>query len=120
MPFALLIIGLVLVTAAVRDQQAALIALIGGDFSGPGNFSYWVLAIIVIGSVGYLPKAKPVSDGFLVLILIALVLTRGSPSFPGGGVFSQLTTALGTTNKPSSAAIGTPVTTAANNLIGVL
>lgn len=105
MPFMLLIIGLVLIAAAVRNKQQDFIALLGGDFSGSGNFVYWIVALIVIGAVGYIPKAKPVSDGLLVLILLALVLTRGNPKYPGGGVFSQLETALGTTSKPSSASI---------------
>lgn len=114
MPFALLIIGLILVTAAVRNQQAALLALVAGDFSGTGNFTYWVLAIIFIGAVGYLPKAKPVSDGMLVLILLALILTRGSPNYPGGGVFAQLSTALGTTKTPSTGALQNTVSGIAN------
>lgn len=105
MPFILLIIGIVLVVAAVRNQQAPLVALIGGDFSGAGNFFYWLAALILIGAVGYIPKLKPVSDGLLILVILALVLTRGSPSFPGGGVFSQLEAALGSSKTPSAATV---------------
>lgn len=102
MAFALLIIGIVLITASVRNMQAALIALLGGDFSGQGNFLYWVVAIIAIGAVGYVPKMKGVSDGLLVLILLALVLKAGNPGAANGGVFNQLMTALGATKNPSS------------------
>lgn len=105
MPFALLFIGILLITVAVRNMAQPFVALVGGDFSGPGNFMYWVLALIVIGAVGYIPKAKPASDLLLVLILIVLVLSRGSPSFPGGGVFQQLQTALGSTKQPSAASL---------------
>jgi len=55
------------------------------------------LALIVIGAIGYIEKLKPLSDALLVLIIIALFLTRGSPAFPGGGFFAQLSKALGGT-----------------------
>lgn len=100
MPFALLFIGIVLVIVAVRNQQSPFLALLGGDFSGPGNFFYWVIALAAVGAVGYIPKAKPVSDGLLVLILLALVLVAGK-----GGVFTNLTAALQSTNKPSAQSI---------------
>lgn len=106
MPFALLFIGILLIVVAVRNMQQPFVALVGKDFSGQGNFMYWVLALVAIGSIGYIPKAKPASDLFLVLILLVLLLTRGSPSFPGGGVFKQLQTALGDTMNPSAATLG--------------
>jgi hypothetical protein len=85
-------------------MQAPFLALLGGDFSGKGNFFYWVLAIVAIGAIGYLPKAKPVSDGLLVLIILALFLAVGKPG-SNGGVFGQLTAALTDTQHPSAASI---------------
>lgn len=105
MPFALLFIGILLIVVAVRDKQGPFLATLGSEFSGPGNFFYWVIALAVIGAIGYIPKAKPVSDAFLVLILLALVLTAGRSSARGGGVFQQLTAALSTTNQPSATSI---------------
>ena len=106
MPFALLSIGILLLVVAVRDQQQAFVALVGGDFSGPGNFLYWVVALALVGAIGYIPKAKPISTLFIVLILLVLLLKRGNTSGTGGGVFQQLWAALGTTNQPSAAGIG--------------
>jgi len=94
MSFALFLIGITLLTVAVRNTQDVFVQLIKGDFTGPGNFFWWIAAIVLIGAIGFVPKLKPVSDAFLVLILLALILTRGSPSFPGGGVFSQFVKAL--------------------------
>lgn len=105
MPFALLFIGILLVVVAVRNMQAPFLALLGGDFSGQGNFFYWIVALILVGVIGYLPKAKPVSDGLLVLILLALVLATGKPGAARGGLFKELTTALSSANNPSSGAI---------------
>lgn len=113
MPFALLFIGILLIVVAVRNTQQAFLALLIGDFSGTGNFFYWVLAIIVIGAVGYIPKAKPVSDALLILILLALVLTAGKE-----GVFTQLTAALGSTNTPSAGSSST-LSNTLNNLGGI-
>lgn len=106
MPFALLSIGILLLVVAVRDQQQAFVALLGGDFSGPGNFLYWVAALAIIGAIGYIPKAKPISNLFIVLILLVLILNRGNPATGiHGGIFSQLQAALGTTKQPSAAGI---------------
>lgn len=98
MSFALLIIGITLIVAAVRNTQDTLVSLVVGDFSGDGNFVYWVVALLLVGSIGYVPRLKPLSDGFLVLILLALILSRGDPKKNiGGGFFKQFTDAIGTT-----------------------
>jgi hypothetical protein len=97
MAFALLIVGLMLTTVAVRGTDQQFVQLVKNDFSGPGNFWYWVVSLLVIGMLGNVKALKPLADSLLILILVALILTRGSPSFPGGGVFQQFTNALKTT-----------------------
>lgn len=104
MAFALLIIGIVLVTAAIRNTQDELIGLLGADFTGSGNFIYWVAALVIVGAVGYVERLKPVSDGLLVIIILALFLSKGNPKSPGGGFFQQFTQALGTTKTPAGGA----------------
>lgn len=93
MPFALVIIGLIVVVAAVRDQLSTLSNLVIGDFTGSGNFIYFFVAIIVLGSIGYIEKLKPVSDAFLILVIVVLFLHNR-------GVFSQFQSALGTATAP--------------------
>lgn len=102
MSFALLIIGLMLVTVAVRNTQDTFVKLVKGDFSGPANFFWWVAALLIIGFIGYVPKLRPLSDGLLVLILLALVLSRGKPTNTGGGFFNQVVLALKGTQSNSS------------------
>lgn len=101
MPFALLIAGSVLLIASARGKQDDLFSLLKGDFTGPNNFVYWFFAILVVGAVGYIPKLKPISVGFLTLIVLVLFLKRGDPNGIGGGFFAQLTQQLGTTQKQS-------------------
>lgn len=97
MPFALLIIGIVLIVAGVRNTQGILFTLLKGDFTGNGNFIFWFVSILLIGSIGYIEKLKPLSTAFLVLVLMALFLSKGDPSKSGGGFFKQFSTALGGT-----------------------
>lgn len=102
MPFALLIIGVVLLTAGVRNTQNTLFSLLKGDFTGQSNFVFWFVSIMIIGSIGYIPKLKPISTGFLVLVLMVLFLTKGNPSGVGGGFFAQFTSALNSTQQSAT------------------
>jgi hypothetical protein len=109
MSFALLIIGITLIVAAVRGTHKTLIALLKADFSGPGNFVYWLIALIIIGAVGYVEKLRPLSDGLLVLVLLVLVLARANPGAPRGGFFQQFLQAVQATNTPNVGAAGSGV-----------
>lgn len=110
MPFALLIVGAFLLIAAVRgttDGPSGLFALVAGDFTGSPNFTFWVVAILLIGVIGYVQKIKPLSDAMLVLVILVLFLSKGNPGSVGGGFFNQFTAALGTT----TTAAATPAST---------
>ena len=91
MPFALAIIGIALLVAGVRNTQDKLFSLIKGDFSGQNNFIFWIVSIFAIGAVGYIPKLKPISIGFLALVIVVLFLKRGT------GFFARATSALNST-----------------------
>ena len=79
-----------MVVSAARNTNQQLITLLKSDFTGQGNFIYWLISILLIGAVGYIPDLKPVSRAFLVLVVIVLVLKNG-------GVFTQFLQAIGTT-----------------------
>jgi hypothetical protein len=85
MPFVLIVAGVVLLIAAVRGPSCGtvpchqlLFYLLAEDFTGPNNFIFWFLSIIVIGAIGYIPKLKPISDGFLVLVIVSLFVRKNS------------------------------------------
>jgi hypothetical protein len=116
MPFALLIIGAVLLISAARgttntgpNGAPGLFALLESDFTGSDNFIFWLVAILIIGAVGYIPKLRPISVAFLTLVIIVLFLTKGNPSGVGGGFFAQFTSAIGGTQSvnPSTYASST-------------
>lgn len=108
MAIVLLIIGAIMVTAAVRNTVATngavegLGPLLAGDFTGQNNYVYWLIAIFVIGAIGYIPSAKNFSNVFLVLIIVALFLSNG-------GFFAQFQSAISgtTTNAEQNAAMST-------------
>lgn len=83
MPFVLIVAGVVLLIAAVRGPSCGavpchqlLFYLLAKDFTGPNNFIFWFISILIIGAVGYIPKMKPISDGFLVLVIVSLFVRK--------------------------------------------
>lgn len=103
MPIALIIIGLLLVVTGVKNTYAEFGAQVKSDFVGPGNFTYWVVAISIIGAVGYIKPLQKVANAFLALVLLAFILKNG-------GVFDKLKQAIeqGPTASPAKAAPDVP------------
>jgi hypothetical protein len=87
MPFALILIGLILIVSGARNTHAAMGAQITKDFTGPNNFITWVVAIGTIGAVGYVEKLRTFSHYFMALIIIGMVLSNK-------GFFTQFQAAL--------------------------
>jgi hypothetical protein len=120
MAYFFIILGVVLVIAAARDTQGDLFTLLQGDlipnsgtsvsangsvtntFKLPGtnsaNFFYWIIAIGLIGAVGYVDDLKPISNGFLALVIVVLLLDNR-------GFFTQFSAAL----NQISGTVGTPI-----------
>lgn len=94
MPFALIIAGVVLTVAGVRNTEQSLFALLKGDFTGTNSFLYWTLAILLIGALGYVPTTRTLANTFLALVLIVLVIANK-------GVFDQFTSAIKTPIPPA-------------------
>lgn len=87
------------------QQKPGLLDLLYADFVGPGNFFGWVAAIGLIGAVGYVKQLRPVSDAFMVLIIIVFLLAANKG---GKDFFSSLTSQLveGTSKAPPQNATG--------------
>lgn len=97
MPFALVVIGIVLLVAAGRNKQNELFDLVKGDFTGDETsrgFIVWFLAIAAIGAVGYIEQFRPLSRAFIVLIIVVLFLKNG-------GVFQELEKQVVGTSTPT-------------------
>lgn len=83
MPFALAIIGIAIFVTAVKGTSSYLFGLIKGDLTGEGNFIYWVLAIMVVGSLGYIKRLQPIANMFMLLMMIVLFLAPKNRGFFG-------------------------------------
>jgi len=99
MPFALIIVGVVLLVSSVRNTQQDLYTLVKGDFTGPNNYLYWLVSILIIGALGYIEVLRPISRMFLALVIIVLFLSHG-------GVLEQFNAQLfsSTSSVPQSGA----------------
>jgi len=100
MPFALVTIGLLMIVTGARNTFGAMGRQIAGDFTGPGNFTYWLLSIGTVGAVGYAAPMRKFSIMFMTLILLAMVLAHK-------GFFNQFYAAIKQGPVAPKAAAGT-------------
>lgn len=121
MPYFLTLVGLIMVVTAAKGSHAALGQQLSKDFTGPGNFIYWFIAIGVIGAISKIPGGEKVAKPFLFLLLGAMILAQQRGT--SGGFFvkfmndvragpiapaKETTTASGTPQE-NSAGIDTPI-----------
>ncbi|MES2169779.1 MAG: hypothetical protein V4479_03535, partial [Actinomycetota bacterium] len=66
-----LIIGVVLIIAAIRNSQGTLFTALKSDVPAYG---IWAAAIIAVGSIGFVPGLKPVARGLLALVILVIIL----------------------------------------------
>lgn len=72
--------GLVLIVAGVRNRvtqgNQSLASLLKDDFTGNNPFWKWLLAIFLIGAVGYIPNLRPISRAFMALVIVVFLLSN--------------------------------------------
>lgn len=85
MPFFLLIIGIIFLVAVIRGNQNDLLNLVKSDFGGSNNFLLWVMAIVIIVALGSFKTIRPVSDAFLGLIILVIIVAN----YKRGDLFSN-------------------------------
>jgi hypothetical protein len=112
MAFALIFIGVLLAVSAVRGTTSQLGALVRSDFTGQGNFIWWVAVVLAIGAIGYIRPLQALSKAFLGLIIVVLLLSKGNPiKMPQGGFFAQLFNSLKNATATAPTAATTPAAT---------
>lgn len=82
MPLALFIIGAALIVSAFRGTEGQLGTLVLNDLSG--GFLKWLIALFIIGLLGYVPGIQTPSRFLLALVLLVLFIGNGQ------GFFAQL------------------------------
>jgi hypothetical protein len=103
MPFAVLIIGAILVVVAFNNSMSTLASELEADV--PGYFK-WAAAIAAILGLGYIPGLRTPSRYLLGLVLLVVLLKNYTQIFSG---FQGFLTGSGT---PSASGAGAPNPTA--------
>ena len=83
MPFALIIIGIVLAVAAYRDTLPDLFSIIKDVSQNASGFGYWVLASIILGFLASIKSITKPINAFMILLMVVLVLRKR-------GLFDQM------------------------------
>ena len=83
MPYALVILGVLLLVTAVRGTQGDLWSLLKSEFSGTNSFVVWASAFLILGMIGYIKTVRPATDALMMLVLFALIVKNR------GGFFDQ-------------------------------
>lgn len=83
MGIVVLIIGVVLIAAAIRDTHEKLFGALAEDAP---DFMVWGAALFAVGAIGWVPGMNPVSRGLLALVVVVIVLTNYQAIIAG---FSQ-------------------------------
>lgn len=79
MPLFFLIVGILLIIVGINDRVPELTTLLKEDFAPSDDqpsFLLWVLIIGVIGLLGGIKSFKPVSNAFLVLLVVVVLLSN--------------------------------------------
>lgn len=97
MPFVLIIVGVFVFVSAIRGTYTQLAKLLVGDLTGQGSFLYWFVAILVVGAIGYVEPMKKLSDAFLLLLVMVLIIGHK-------GFFAQFNSALQQISQNTAAA----------------
>ena len=83
MPFVLIIFGILLLSTAFKGNTGDLTDILKKDLTGTAQDVMAIVAILGVGAIGFVPKLKTISDSFLVLILVSMMLADK------GGFFRQ-------------------------------
>lgn len=74
MPFVFLFLGSIMLVIGVRGTQREFGELVADLFTGPNNLTFWALAIISVGALGYARPLRGLSIAFMALILVSLIV----------------------------------------------
>jgi hypothetical protein len=85
-----LMIGIILVVAAIRNSQASLFSALATDVP---QFVVWAAALLALGMIGFIPGLKPISRGLLALVIVVIVLRNYSGIISGFQAAAKVGTA---------------------------
>lgn len=94
-----LMIGIILVVAAIRNSQASLFSALATDVP---QFVVWAAALLALGMIGFIPGLKPISRGLLALVIVVIVLRNYSGIISGFQAAAKVNSSVASTGKTVS------------------
>jgi hypothetical protein len=88
MPFALVVIGLLMIVTGINNTYSQF----GAQLQKDAGFLPWALAIFVVGLIGNISDLRTFSHYFMALILISVILANSKQG--SAGFFSNLSAAI--------------------------
>jgi hypothetical protein len=79
MPLVFITIGTILIFTGIKGNANDLYTLIVNDVKGQNGdkgYAYWIVAIVILGLLGYIKNFEPLSRAFMILVLVVLVLNN--------------------------------------------
>lgn len=112
MPFALILFAALFITAGIKGCEDDLYAALKSDFTGDKNFFIWTVAVIFIVALGNVKTLRPVSNAFLGLVIIVVILQNGKQ-----GLFANFISQIksGTSGQGNSGSSGSILDITAKN-----
>lgn len=114
MPFALIAIAAIFIVTGIKGTASSFLSTLGTDMKG---FVVWIVAIGVVGAVGFIPGLKKISDAFLVLILLVIFLSNNKQQNLFASFNQQIRSGASSATAPSSNT-GIPDLTNPNSIFG--
>lgn len=87
MPFALIVIGIILAIASYRNTLPELFSIIKDVTADSKGFGYWIIASIILGFLASIQSIKKPTNAFMILLMLVLLLRKR-------GTLEQLATQL--------------------------
>ena len=81
MGWPLIVIGAIFLAVGVNNKTTEFQEILRTDFTGSRNYFNWIVAIFFIGAIGVVKELRPISDGFLVLVILVLFLAPSQSGF---------------------------------------
>jgi hypothetical protein len=86
-PYILIAVGIILFVTAIKGTTGKLGEYLGEDIFGARGYIYWIVAIFVVGAIGYIKPLQKLSDSFILLLVLVLLLGNK-------GFFAQFNAAI--------------------------
>ena len=74
MPIFFFLVGLMLLVSGIKGTTKDLVDVVKDDFTGDNNFIFWVAAMAFLVAVGQIKAIRPLTQGFLWLVIIVLIV----------------------------------------------